>query len=149
MFILRFIPPVFLWLSFFTAFRSLLSPEVRSLKFSFRNFQGCITVYLSRFTFAAIFLSAPLSSSATLIGYHSLFDLSTTFLFFSVSFCCCVLTASATKFSIARSITNVNNYFHFFPIFNLFCAVGFYNIISNHSMSTYFYNFFYSLFPEP
>ena len=49
----------------------------------FWNFQGCITVYLSRFRFSGL----SLSSAATLIGYHMSSALSTTFfIFFFVVF---------------------------------------------------------------
>ena len=63
------------FLDFTVLFGSILSNLICSLKFFFWNFQGCITVYLSR-CFVA------LCSAATLISYHVLRTLSTYFLIF-------------------------------------------------------------------
>ena len=61
-------------LDWFTVFLGCDSRHC-SLKYSFGIFQGCITVYLSRFLLL-------LFSAATLIEYHMSLPLSTTFLIF-------------------------------------------------------------------
>ena len=53
---------------------SLNSSRVAQLSY-FRNFQGCITVYLSRYCLLLL-------TAATLLSYHRCFSLSTTFFIF-------------------------------------------------------------------
>jgi len=89
-------------LDWFTVFLGCDSRHC-SLKYSFGIFQGCITVYLSRFLLL-------LFSAATLIEYHMSLPLSTTFLiYFAVQ----NLSYRTTKLSISPSFTNVNTNFVF------------------------------------
>ena len=97
--------------------------RLRSLNFPFWNFQGCITVDLSRFSFVVCgFVSAaPLFSVTTLIGYH-------------------IFTLLSTPFF---------NFFHFIFFLILFqenamakFQGGFHFIITPGCLSTSFYIFF-------
>ena len=80
-------------------------------------FQGCITVYLSR-CFQCF--SLLLSSEATLISYHCVVCLSTTFLFSLKLLCCVVFTSPVfltAKSNIAHSPCLCNPFFDKFFIF--------------------------------
>ena len=87
----------------------------------FWNVQGCITVHLSRFTLFRCFRIGLFSSSATLIGYHKFFCLSTTFYIFSILFLlvlCCRWCSLTTKLSISPWIRLVNINFQIFYFFS-------------------------------
>ena len=99
--------------SWYDLFASLwITPESLSRACSLGIFQGCITVYLSRYCLL-------LFTAATLLSYHRSFALSTTFFIFSkLFFALQVLVHFAQRiFILSHAHLFVN---HFFQVFNFF-----------------------------
>ena len=128
-------------LLFIKGFCSLNNPIVSFLKlFSQQNFQGCITVYLSRFCLLVSFATAS-------IVYQNCFILSSTFLFYFLSFVMCRsvrVHLSATKAIISLCPLSVNRKLYLFSHIFIFPQKP-HNSCSDKSCTLCFYLKLYEL----
>ena len=112
------------------------------------NFQGCITVYLSKISDSSLLLF----SAATLISYHDRFRLSTTFLKTFLSWKTFVFRGRFLYYHICQ--TSVNNFseiflnFFFVVVLSRYCPDNESEYITPHiTCQHYFLNFLHKLSP--